>query len=209
MESVIKTPLGQLYQSPPSHIPGDLGRGPRHHFFSSLLRVEFLLKTDSGYPNEFLWNLESGCPNEFLWNLVDFWDVHPKNPPKMVSEPKVEQNLCSERGTEVVFSRTKTTKSRAFTQHLKCGSTKESKRDLFHTACALWSKACIGVRLGPILEGDLCVLGFLVLHASCLQRVSGVFTGGTDHNTKPGLLFSTPRARSSTILAPAPTGIYT
>jgi len=38
------TPIGQLHQSPPSPVPG----GPS--FF--VLRVEFLLKTDGGYPKD-------------------------------------------------------------------------------------------------------------------------------------------------------------
>ena len=51
------TPNGQLHQSPPSPIPGDLGRGPSHqshvlkhiYIYFLILRVEFLLKTESGY----------------------------------------------------------------------------------------------------------------------------------------------------------------
>jgi len=108
------TPISQLHQSPPSPIPGDLGRGPSHqsHVLEHrdtygqaqvCLRVEFLLKTDSGYPRDAEVTLFTLANPEHSLCFNTYWSAPPVSAlarsggPRKMSQSPVSRNSNIER----------------------------------------------------------------------------------------------------------------
>jgi len=69
------TPIGQLHQSPPSPIPGDLGRGPSHqsHVLEHRDTYGQAQVCSKGHPGS---SVDRPCQPSFHW--IKFW--HVRNP---------------------------------------------------------------------------------------------------------------------------------